>query len=89
MPSRAEVPTTGTPSSPLSFARSTRTPLRRASSSRFTQTTRSGVSSSTWSTRFRLRSRQVASQTATAQSGLPERRKSLAASSSAEWACKE
>ncbi len=63
--------------------------MRFASSNRFTQTIRLGVSSSTWSTRFRLRSRQVASQTATVQSGLPERRKSLAASSSAEWACRE
>ena len=59
-------------------------PFRAASSSRFTQTTVRGVISSTWSTRFRFRSRQVASQTTTAPSPPPKQRKSRAASSSAE-----
>ena len=57
-------------------------PLRRASSIRFTATTTRSVISSTCSTRFRLRSSDVASTTTIVTSGRPKSRKSRATSSS-------
>ncbi len=67
----AAVPTTGTPSRRDRAGRSTSTPSRSASSSRLTHTSTFPVSSSTWSTRIRLRSRQVASHTTTTASAWP------------------
>ena len=63
--------------------------LRRASSIRFTHTTTFGVISSVCSTRFRFRSRHVASHTTTTASAPPKQRKLRATSSSAECAMSE
>ena len=56
---------------------------------RFTQTITREDISMVWSTRFRLRSRHVASQTTTTASGWPKQMKLRATSSSAEWAISE
>ncbi len=81
-PERAAVATTGTPRSRARRRASTVSPLRRASSIRLRQTTARSVISSTWSARFRFRSRRVASTTITVTSGRPKRMKSRAVSSS-------
>ncbi len=86
---RALVPITGTPSRRESRGRSIRICFFPASSSRLTQSTTRGVTSSVWSARFRFRSRQVASQTTMTASGSSKQMKSRATSSSAEWASKE
>ena len=60
-------------------------PFLLASSIKLTQTTTRGdISNCLPGTRFRLRSRQVASQTTTTASGFPKQIKFLATSSSAE-----
>ena len=85
----AVTPMTGTPSFPESRSKSMRIPFRTASSIRLTQITAREVISRVWSTRFRFRSRQVASQTMITVSAWPKQRKFRAISSSAEWAIRE
>ena len=86
---RAAVPTTGTPRFFESWSKSMLICFFFASSIRLTQTTTRRVISSVWSTRLRLRSRQVASHTTTTASGSPKQMKSRATSSSAECAMRE
>ncbi len=85
----ALVPITGTPNMRESFLRSMEILFLPASSIRLTHTTMLSVISMIWSTRFRFLSRHVASVTTTVTSGSPKQMKSLAASSSAEFANKE
>ena len=73
-PLRAAAPTTGTPSRLRRVERSTWIPFFAASSSKLTHTTTGQTRSSTWSTRARFRSRQVASTTTSVTSASPERR---------------
>ena len=87
--SRATPWTTGTPSSFSNFLASIAIPCRRASSMRLRKTTTLSVISLIWSTRFRFRSRRVASTTTTVTSGRPNRTKSRATSSSTLPACSE
>ncbi len=88
-PRPAEVPITGTPSRRDRAGRSTSMPSRLASSIRLTHTSTFPVSSSTWRTKIRLRSRQVASHTTTTASAWPLWIKSRATASSWEWAARE
>ena len=81
---RATVGTVGTPKSLDRLRMSTSRPLRSASSIRLTHSTTRSVISRTWRTRFRFRSKAVASVTTTVQSGRPKSRKLRLISSSWE-----
>ena len=80
----AVVPITGTPSSFESLSKSTQICFFFASSNRFTQTTTRFVNSIVCNTRFKLRSKHVASHTTMVASGCLKQIKFLATSSSAE-----
>lgn len=86
---RAVVPATGSRRRKESRERSSRIFFLRASSSRLTHRRTGLPASIICSTRFRFRSRQVASQTTITASGSPKHMKSRATSSSAECAMRE
>ena len=84
----AEIPTTGTPSSASSRRRSIVMPAAAASSIRLTQSMTRSVRSMT-SSASSIRSRFVASQTASVQQRSSRARNSVAISSSREQPCSE
>ena len=88
-PLRAVAVTTGASSPRDRASTSTATPLRRASSIRFTHTTSRGVRQRSCTARCRFRRRQVASATSTVTSAPPPQMKSRAICSSGESARRE